>query len=184
MKIKPRLISFVMSTIIMIGCTLTQAAIDETVTVPTNEDLRFTPQLTEVVEKPKDRWMLYEDALAARLLSIPLERGAGYCEWEILGQEGQEVYLWAICQVADDPDGAATSAPVVVRISSDGKIAGVEMPRDGSLYGEDIRAMFPKKLHNTIFDQDVDVEGMWAHIQSRHANFEPPLIESSDVPLP
>jgi len=39
-------------------------------------------------------------------------------------------------------------------------------------------------LQNTIFDQDVDVEGMWAHIQSRHANPEPPLIALSGTPLP
>lgn len=128
--------------------------------------------------------MHYEDALASRLLSLPNVRGAGYCEWEILGQEGQEVYLWAICQVAGEPDGSATSAPVVVTLSSDGMIAGVEMPGDGSLYGEDIRAMFPKKLHNTIFDQDLDVAGMWAHIQLRHANPEPPLIVLEKFPLP
>lgn len=195
MKIKPRLISFSMSAVVMLGCMLTQvqtsskpqSQVQEPVIIPPTEVKPLataTPEFTEVVEKPKDRWMLYEDALAARLLSIPMTRGAGYCEWEILGQEGQEVYLWAICQVAGNPNGSATSAPVVVTLANYGGIEWVDMPRDGTLYGEDIRAMFPKKLHNNIFDQDVDVEGMWTHIQSRHANPEPPLIVLEKFLLP
>jgi hypothetical protein len=184
MTSKQQVIPILLTALIMLGCTLSRATIEEKVALPTNEATRFTPQFTESAENPEDRWMLYEDALAARLLSIPLERGAGYCEWEILGQEGQEVYLWAICQVADDPDGAATSAPVVVTLANYGGIERVDMPRDGTLYGEDIRAMFPKELQNIIFDQNVDVEGMWAHIQSRHANPEPPLIVLSGMPLP
>ena len=195
MKIKPGMIYFVVSAIILLGCTLTQVQIptktqsqaQEPVIIPSTEIQTLstaTPELTEVVEEPTDRWMLYEDALAARLLSIPMTRGAGYCEWEILGQEGEEVYLWAICQVAGDPEGSATSAPVVVTLSSDGMIAGVEMPRDGSLWGEDARAMFPEDLWSAIFFETTDIDGMWAHIQSRHANPEPPLITLSGIPLP
>ena len=191
MKIKPRLICSTMSVIIMSGCTISQIPTQ----TPTQEPVIIaptkvkpmttaTPLYTQVVEIPKERWMLYEDALAARLLSIPVERGAGYCEWEILGQDGQEVYLWAICQVAGDPEGTATSAPVVVTLANFWGFTRVDMPRDGTLYGEDIRTMFPADLQNIIFNQDVDVDSMWAHIQSRHANPEPPLIELAGSPLP
>jgi len=184
MTSKRQVIPILLTALIMLGCTLSRATLEETVALPTNEATRFTPQFTESAENPEDRWMLYEDALSARLLSIPMARDAGYCEWEILGQEGQEVYLWAICQVAGDPDGSATSAPVVVTLADDGGIARVDMPRDGTLYGEDIRAMFPKELQNTIFDQDVDVAGMWAHIQSRHANPGLPLIHLGGSQMP
>lgn len=128
--------------------------------------------------------MLYEDALAARLLSIPISRGDGYCEWQILEQEGLEVFVWAICQLAGDPSGTATSAPVVITLSGDGLITGVEMPRDGSLWGDDVRAMFPEDLWSAIFFETADIDGMWAHIQSRHVNPEPPLIALSGILLP
>jgi hypothetical protein len=184
MTSKRQVIPILLTALILLGCNLTRATIEETVAVPTLEATRITPQFTEVEEKSTDRWMIYEDALASHLLSLPNVRGAGYCEWEILGQEGQEIYLWAICQVAGDPEGSATSAPVVVTLANYGGIERVDMPRDGTLYGEDIRSMFPKELQNIIFDQNVDVEGMWAHIQSRHTDPEPPLIALANMPLP
>jgi len=180
---KQNLILILLIALIMLGCTLTQASIEGPVAAPTTEVIRLatpTPVYTQAIEKPIDRWMLYEDALAAAILLVD----ESYCEWEILGQDGQEVYLWAICQVAGDPNGHAASLPVVITLSGDGMIDEVEIPRDGTLYGEDIRTMFPKKMQSIIFDQAVDVKGMWAHIQSRHANPEPPLIALENFPLP
>ena len=184
MTSKRQVIPILLTALILLGCTLSRATIEETTAVSTNENTWFTPRFTEVVKRTEDRWMIYEDALAARLLSIPMARGAGYCEWEILGQEGFEVYLWAICQVAGDLEGSATSAPVVVSLAKDGGIDRVDMPRDGTLYGEDIRAIFPKQLQSIIFDQAVDVAGMWEHLQSRHANPAPPLIQLAGTHLP
>ena len=183
MNEKQNLILILLITLIMLGCTLTQASIEEPIAAPTTEVIRLaspTPVYTQAIEKPKERWMLYEDALAAAILLVD----EGYCEWEILGQDGQEVYLWVICQVAGDPNGHAASLPVVITLTNYGGIERVEMPRDGTLYGEDIRVMFPLELQSIIFDQAVDVKGMWAHIQSRHANPEPPLIVLENFPLP
>ena len=189
MKNRLQFFFILLSLLFVLGCSLTGAKTTEKTVSPQKIDTlgpTTPPQepLPQSTPDKEDRWMLYEEALAARLLSIPMTRGAGYSEWEILGQDGQEVYLWAICQVAGDPEGSATSAPVVVTLANFGGITRVDMPRDGTLYGEDIRSMFPSKLQNLIFDQDVDVEGMWAHIQSRHTNPEPPLIVLENFPLP
>ena len=143
-----------------------------------------TEEATETQPENVDRWMLYEDALASRLLMIPNVRGTGLCEWEILGQDRREVYLWVMCQVADDPQGSATSAPVVVTLDDSGGIAQVDMPRDGSLYGEDILAMFPEDLWSVIFFETADIDGMWSHIQQRHNHPEPPLIVQQNIELP
>lgn len=60
----------------------------------------------------------------------------------MLGQDKQEVYLWALCQTAEDPEGAAVSAPAVLHLDDGGNITGADMPRDGALYSLDVRELF------------------------------------------
>ena len=71
--------------------------------------------------------MEYENALAVKFL----HGSQGYCEWEILGQSQQEIYLWAICQTRFSSEGAAMSAPAVIYLDADGDIEKVEVPKDG-----------------------------------------------------
>ncbi|MCJ7694714.1 MAG: hypothetical protein MUO40_04730 [Anaerolineaceae bacterium] len=189
MKNRFRLFFFLLSLIILFGCSLTDAKTTQAPITPLQIATSEPTTLPEVVPSQSlpdqaDRWMLYEDALASRLLRVPNVRGAGLCEWEILGQSGQEVYIWAMCQVADDPNGSATSAPVVIRIDQDTTIESVELPRDGSEWGDDVRAMFPEDLWSVIFFEKADIDGMWAHIQLRHTNPEPPLIALEGLKLP
>jgi len=129
-----------------------------------------------------ERWMEYENALA--LAFLPWS-GNGLCEWEILGQSGHEVYVWAICQIADSPEGAAMSAPAVIYLTENNSIEKVKVPRDGSYYSVDIRQMFPRKLQEKILSNSINsLQEMWAHIQLRHKNPEPPLIVESGISLP
>lgn len=191
MKSNLKIFIISVSALVILACALFQVTptppppIPSTAILPPTAPLA-TPFPTPISSDPasNERWMLYEDALAARLLSIPISRGDGYCEWQILEQEGLEVFVWAICQLAGDPSGTTTSAPVVITLSGDGLITGVEMPRDGSLWGDDVRAMFPEDLWSAIFFETADIDGMWAHIQSRHVNPEPPLIALSGILLP
>ncbi len=89
-----------------------------------------------------------------------------------------------MCQTADDPEGMAMSAPAVIHLCEDRRISNVEVPRDGSYYGPDIRKLFPKQVQKIIFAHDIDTEAMWDHIQKRHHNPEPPLIVQSGTPQP
>jgi len=43
------------------------------------------------------------------------------------------------------------------------------MPRDGSLYGPDVRALFPPDVQKRIFDNQFDSSGLWARVAARRA---------------
>jgi hypothetical protein len=105
-----------------------------------------------------------ESALATRFLNDP----TGLCEWEVWGETGQEIYLWAICQSAE---GAGVSAPAVVHMAQDEsgvwRIREVEMPRDGTFYGEDVRVLFPRNVQTRILAHDFDADAAWARIEAR-----------------
>lgn len=129
--------------------------------------------------------MEYENALAAVFLPLPYMPGKGLCEWVILGHSDHEVYVWAICQVADSADGAAMSAPAVIYLTENDSIERVNVPGDGSKYAVDIRKMFPQDLQEEILSHSINsLDEMWAHIQSRHKNPEPPLIVEAGIALP
>jgi hypothetical protein len=129
-----------------------------------------------------ERWMEYENALA--LAFLPWS-GNGLCEWELLGQSEHEVYVWAICQIADSPEGAAMSAPAVIYLKENNSIEKVEIPRDGAQYSVDIRQMFPQNLQEKILSNSINsMQKMWDHIQLRHKYPEPPLIVGSGILLP
>lgn len=76
------------------------------------------------------------------------------------------------------------SAPAVIRLGENGNVRGVEVPRDGSYYGPDIRKLFPRRVENIIFEHEIDTGSMWDHIQKRHRTPEAPLIVLSETPLP
>ncbi len=154
----------------------TQVLPTQTVQPPSNAG--HPPTATAVME----RWVEVQNALAAVFLpSTP-----GLCEWEVLGQSGREVYVWAICQEAGSSNGAAMSAPAVIHLAEgNGKIEKVEVPRDGSLYSVDIRAMFPQDLHEKLLLNSIDsLQEMWNHIQTRRNDPEPPLVVKSGISLP
>ena len=124
--------------------------------------------------------MEYEHALALEILGT----SDAICEWEILGQKNQEVYVWAVCQISDLNIGSAASLPAVIYLRINGNIEKVQVPGDGTQYGIEIRKMFPTELQDRIFKQSVNNAGMWSHIQLRQKHPEAPLIVLSGVPLP
>ncbi len=141
--------------------------------------VQFTEE--KVTPMPDQEWWIeYENALAVRLLP----GSKGLCEWEILGENEQEIYVWAMCQVPYSAEGAATSAPAVISFDTDGNIEKVEIPRDGNQYPTDIRKLFPTELHEKILSHSIDTEKMWDHIQLRHNSSEPPLIVIEGTMLP
>ncbi len=143
-----------------------------------------TSRPTATTTTGDERWEMVQDALASAFLTPDHTPAQGLCEWEILGQSNREVYVWAMCQTADDPEGMAMSATAVITLDENGKISNIEVPRDGSYYGPDIRKLFPKRVQKVIFAHEIDTEAMWDHIQKRHHTPEPPLIVQSGTPQP
>ncbi len=136
------------------------------------------------------RWVEYEEALAKVLLAgaYPSElEGEGLCEWSILGHNGQEVYVWALCQVASTASGTASSVPAVVNLSPDGKIEEVLIPRDGTYYEPDIQNLFPSDVQERInnlaayFDANAAMEHITLRREDRTI---PPMIVETGTPLP
>lgn len=94
-------------------------------------------------------WHDYEIALVRAILPATLANGV--CDWEVLGHIGQEVYVWAFC-AAQQPgaDIAAASVPAVLRLTDDGHTVTARIPRDGTYYPEDVRALFPADVQQQI----------------------------------
>jgi hypothetical protein len=127
-----------------------------------------------------ERWMKYEHALSLELLGTT----DAICEWEVLGQDAGEVYVWAECQINYLTIGTATSVPAVLYLGKNGSIENVQIPGDGTRYEIDIRNMFPPELLERIFSMSVETEAMWSHLQLRHKTPEPPLSVLSGRILP
>ena len=83
-----------------------------------------------------ERWAEYENTLARILMPMSSAEKV-LCEWELLGQSSQEVYVWAFCMetthVAEiSPFFFRTAnAPAVIHIGSDGAVQNVEIPEYG-----------------------------------------------------
>ncbi len=71
------------------------------------------------------------------------------CEWDILGQEANAVYLWVVCFGYYRQAGMGeTAASLPVRVEVDAQQAAVRaiLPRDGADYAPSVREMFPPEL--------------------------------------
>ena len=81
------------------------------------------------------------------------------CAYRPLSQHGTRVFVWALCTellAADGHlvNGSAMSLPAAFEIKVDNGqayVVGVEVPEDGSGYGQSIRRIFPAATWPTIF---------------------------------
>jgi hypothetical protein len=123
------------------------------------------------------RWNEYEEALAKAFFKSYFQPEEVVCEWAILGQAEQEVYVYAYCSGIYSAGPSAASIPAVIHLAPDGSVQNAEIPGSGSAYGEDIRRMFPIELHERIFDHSISFRGMEDRMRWRrgHPN-EPPLV--------
>ena len=78
----------------------------------------------------------------------------------VFKSEDGKIYIWAFLQEYYKKSGktelgSGWSVPMVLSTETHAgvmSIAGHETPHDGSQYGDDIRRLFPKELHQKIFD--------------------------------
>ncbi len=95
-------------------------------------------------------WRDYETALVRAILPATLANGV--CDWQVLGHTGQEVYVWAFCAANQaGADITAASLPAVLTLADDGHTVTARIPRDGTYYPEDVRALFPADVQQQIF---------------------------------
>lgn len=152
--------------------------------IPTQPSIMMiTPDKIQV-----ERWKEYEDALAQSILPMfPLE--SILCEWDILGQSSQEVYVWADCAV---PGKGDDGLPAVIHLNADNSVQNAEVPGRGSGWSADVQRMFPADVRekfgldfaNYIFYRPRKQE-MLQHLVYRATHpEEPPLIVLSATPTP
>jgi hypothetical protein len=127
-----------------------------------------------------ERWKEYENALAKTIFNFESPEYV-LCEWEILGQSEQEVYVWAVCQ---DLYGKA-SMPAVIYLDKDGAIKNVATTENSiGTYGDIIRRLFPPNIQEIIFGYLINEERLMAHLDSRREKPSPPLIVLDATPTP
>lgn len=201
MKSSPKILHFVFLTLLLFGVTACAdykgiqpikspyatyypSLIPATPAATTTPSMPPRPTIQAAITASPDqlaRWGEYERALAMKLLShLPPEEIL--CEWEILGQSLQEVYVWAFC-LGLPPAGRSekyapvVDVPVIIHLELDGSVESVELPRDGGLsYSEGIRNIFPKDVQQKIFSKLFHYAELADHARARREHHGPPLI--------
>ena len=143
--------------IVQTGVALTQTALPTSTPQPPTATIIVypSPSLIPTLPPPPiltpdaiqvERWKEYQTELAKALFSYvsltdpqnrydPEEYKDALCEWDILGQAGQEVYVWAACKATKffgsmDMAGIEEN-PVVIYLEPDGSIQKVNIIRAG-----------------------------------------------------
>ncbi len=134
-----------------------------------------------------DRWQEYERALAKSHLSfLPPEEVL--CEWEILDQSEQELYVWAVCSgtfpVGNTGYRPMSSIPSVIHLGLNGAVQSAEIPGSGTAYARDIRTMFPESAQERIFSRLINFRRLSEHLAIRLDNPEPPLVVLDTTQVP
>jgi hypothetical protein len=152
--------------------TLTSTTVPPTFT-PTPDIIAPTPMPTQPIIPiitpntiQVERWQEYEDALAKTFFSH-LHPEDVVCEWEILGQADQEVYVYALCSGIYSSDPSQGSIPAVIHIGMDGSVMSAEIPGGGTAYAFDIRRMFPTDVQEKIFSQSMYSQEFWNPLEDR-----------------
>ncbi len=186
---KNKIFALLIMSIMLSACVPERAIISTNIVAPSAEtpipSVAPIPFPTPLADTP--RWVLYERALSYIFLGPPektlpdMSVDHGLCEWEILGQKENEVYIYALC-LANNVIGTATSAPAVIRLGEDGTILEIEMPDEG--FGN-LKELFPKEILARILNNESLADTAWDRIQLRRKDTSiMPLIVEQEVLLP
>ena len=137
----------------------------------------MTPDAVQV-----EKWKEYEIALAKAVFNVEVPKDV-LCEWVILGQSGQEVYVWVVCR---DQYGGG-SLPAVIYLESNGSIQNVKTPQSIQKdYLDAIHKLFPEDVRKKFgYYESGGVEGLLKHLEMRREHpEEPPLIVLNAVSTP
>lgn len=133
---------FMATCVVFLFCSCVQPPADSEKPAPT------TPARDSTIEKYLDTQVM-QPGFGGRIFSA----------YKVFSEEDDKVYLWAFVQEYYEKDGktmigSGWSVPLVLNIQrNSGKIiiTGHKTPRDGELYAQDIKKMFPKNIRTQIF---------------------------------
>jgi hypothetical protein len=115
---------------------------------------------------------LFEQELSRAVLGPRLANRV--CEWAMLTGDTNPYYVWAVCMAySNAPEVARVSVPAVIHVDAYAPAAKdiikVQVPREGTAWAEDIRALFPKDAQLKIWTRAVDpiIPTMEAHARLR-----------------
>jgi hypothetical protein len=103
---------------------------------------------------------------ATMLGKVFVNDAKAWCEFEVWGREENTLFVWALCEARS---GVTVSAAAVVGIKGD-KAITVKVPRDGSYYAQDVKALFPEAVQRRIIKQEFDVKAALKRIAKRKAS--------------
>ena len=121
----------------------------------------------------QDKWMIYQRSLGLEIAGSP----DSICEWIILGQNDQEVYMWAACRLDNLDVCQVRMSYATVFLDSTGGIEKVESNKDF----QDIATYLPYEIR-PITGSDVD--GFMARTCMRHETPGYPYIVQLGTLLP
>ncbi|MGB2964350.1 MAG: hypothetical protein WBB69_10235 [Anaerolineales bacterium] len=127
-----------------------------------------------------ERWREYEIALAQSMIPSTSTEEV-ICEWEVLGESENELYVWAVCtttfpypQTDDIFPGVQNAA--VIHLGEDGEALNVNTARDGTHFEVDVIVMLPASASKKVLSNTIDYKRLEDHLLFRKDNpFEPPL---------
>ncbi len=137
------------------------------------------------IDMPNDdywekHWKEYERAMLSACysgVSLPSEK---LCEWEVITQRGNTIYVWAFCA---DVEGRGRSGPLAIYIKSSGEVERAVCTR----VFDDYKTLFPGELFDEVrnYRNRFDLNRAWSHLELRFQNPTlPPLIVVDGTPLP
>jgi hypothetical protein len=133
-----------------------------------------------LVDTPNKNWKEYETAILSALYEDVVLRSEKLCEWEIITQRGNTIYVWAFCI---DVDGRGSSGPCAVYIRPSGEVEKASCPR----IFDEFKALFPGELYEEVtnYRDRFDLDRAWRHLEMRFQDRTiPPLIVVDGTPLP
>lgn len=143
--------------------------------------------ITRLVQRPvvdipadNEKWKQYEASILSACYSAVSLPSDKLCEWDIITQRGNTIYVWAFCA---DVNGQGSSGPVVINVSPTGGVEKAICP----LVFDDYKMLLPGDLYEEVnnYRNRFDLNRAWSHLELRFQNPTlPPLIVVDGTPLP
>jgi hypothetical protein len=141
----------------VVGALLALGACDRPPESPSPAALVNSPIVVGSDSLPEDEVRAY----LAAALGFTSRGGQVFCSYEILGQEGDRVFLASVCeefiQATDSLEsGSGSRGPVALVLDTTGtrmRIVEHQVPGDGNWYAPDIGRIFPEPVQRRILER-------------------------------
>ncbi len=133
-----------------------------------------------------ERWREYEIALGQKMIPYASTSPSAsieeiICEWEVLEESENELYVWAVCtttfpfpQTDGDFPGVQTAA--VIHLGEDDEVLNVITARVGNHFEADLLFLFPAIAIKKVLTNSIDYKILEDHLLLRKENpIVPPL---------